>query len=483
MTICAKEKKGYKLSRLPFAKRINRVLDSPYFLVVIALITLVSNVLELELLMYAFAGIVMLYIGLFGTDFRLMIPLFINCYITPGIKNNPGMNETTVFSAGSGIAILVFAGVALLSFLVRCSVDKEIGFAKLKCKKTLLIGLLGLGAAFLLSGIGSQGYTDLAGRNIVFAGVQLAAFLVPYIAVGIGVRWDKINAGYLATAGLLAGLVVGLEVLNIYRVMDVIQPNGSVYRGNIFIGWGNYNNMASIILMAVPFAFYFIYMGKHVILNNALAALLCVFAVMTCSRAGILATCGIYLFCAVVVLIGARKKRARLSALVGLILASLVLVAAFFLLKDFLSAAFDTGLKSNERVELYKAGLDSFAQYPVFGYSFFRLNALVEAGGEGSWIFSSVSGFNSFFPGRWHNTIIQLLASCGIVGMLAYAFHRFQTVRLVFCKPNAVKTFAAISIGALLALCMVDSHLFNVGPALFYSSALAFMENKKTIDQ
>lgn len=480
MTVCVNEAQEYKLSRLPFAQRINCVLDSPYFLVVIAMITLISNVLEMELLMYVFAGASVLYLGIFGTDFRLLLPLFINCYVTPSIKNNPGMNETTVFSAGSGgVVILVFAGLALLAFLVRCAVDREIGFAKLKKRPALLTGIVVLGVAFLLSGIGSTGYRNVAGRNLVFAALQIAAFLVPYLCIGIGVRWDKISASYLAAAGLLAGLVVGFEVLNVYRVADVIQPDGSVVRASIFLGWGNYNNIAAIIAMAVPFAFYFIYKGKHVIISNALAALLCVFAVMTCSRAGILGTCGIYLFSAVVVLIGAKEKHAKISALVGVLLAGAVLGGGAFLMKDFLAAAFDTGLQSNERIELYKAGLDSFSQHPVFGYSFFRLNALVEAGGEGSWIFSSVSDFNAFFPGRWHNTVIQLLASCGVVGILAYALHRFQTVRLVLRQPNAVKTFAAISIGALLALSMVDSHLFNVGPVLFYSGALAFMENKK----
>ena len=480
MTVCVNESKEYKLSHLPVVRRINRVLDSPYFLIAVAMLALFSNVMEAELLMYAFAGIIVLYAGVFGTDFRLLIPLFVLCYVTPSIKNNPGMNETTVFSAGNGgVVILVLAGMALLAFLVRCTLDKEIGFVKFNQRRALLAGILVLGAAFLLSGIGSVGYRDVAKQNIVFAALQLAAFFVPYLCVGIGVRWDKIDRGYLAAAGLLTGLVVGCEVLNVYRIMDVIQPDGSVVRANIFLGWGNYNNVAALIAMAVPFAFYFVYRGKHVILSNAVAALLCVFAVMTCSRAGILGTCGIYLFCAIVVLIGARERRAKWSAFVGLVLALLVLLCGMMFLREFLEAAFDTGLQSNERLELYKEGIASFARHPVFGYSFFRLNALVAAGGEGSWIFSSVSEFNAFFPGRWHNTVIQLLASCGLVGILAYAFHRYQTLKLVFRKPNAVKTFAAISIGALLALSLVDSHLFNVGPTLFYSSALAFMENKK----
>ncbi len=478
MAICVNESMEYKLSRLPFAKRINRVLYSPYFLIALAAVALLSNVLELELLMYVFACVLMLYSGIFGTDFRLLIPLFVYCYITPSVGNNPGMNETTVFSAGSGgVLILVMAGLAVLCFSVRCAVDKEIGFVKLKKRPAFLWGLLVLGAAFFLSGVGSEGYKSVAGQNLVFAAVQFAAFLVPYLCVCMGVRWDEITGTYLAATGLLAGLVAGLEILNVYRIMDVIRPDGSVSRSNIFLGWGNYNNVAVVIAMAVPFAFYFVYKGKHVVLSNALAALLCVMAVTSCSRAGILGTCGIYLFCAVVVVLGARDKHAKISAMVGALLAMGVLIAGYFLMREFLEAAFEAGLESNERIELYKAGLNSFAQHPVFGFSFFRLNALVAAGGEGSWIFSSVSEFNAFFPGRWHNTVVQLLASCGIAGLLAYAFHRYQTVRFLLCRPNAVKTFTAISIGALLALSMVDSHLFNVGPTLFYSCALAFIEN------
>jgi hypothetical protein len=470
----------YKLSRLPIAKRLNRVIYSPYFLIAIAAVALLSNVLEMELLMYVFACVLMLYAGILGTDFRLMVPLFVFCYITPSVGNNPGMNETTVFSAGSGgVLILVMAGLVVLCFAARCILDKEIGFVRLKTRPAFLWGLLALGAAFLLSGLGSEGYKSVAGQNLVFAAVELAAFLVPYLCVCIGVRWDKITGTYLAATGLLAGLVAGFEILNVYRVMDVIGADGAVTRSNIFLGWGNYNNVALVIAMAVPFAFYFVYKGKHVVLSNVLAALLCVFAVTTCSRAGILGTCGIYLFCALVVLLGAREKHAKISALVGAALAMGVLIAAYFLMREFLEAAFEAGLQSNERIELYKAGLDSFAQHPVFGFSFFRLNALVAAGGEGSWIFSSVSDFNAFFPGRWHNTIVQLLASCGIAGLLAYAFHRYQTVRAVLRRPNAFKTFTAISIGTLLALSMVDSHLFNVGPTLFYSCALAFVENVK----
>jgi len=81
-----------------------------------------------------------------------------------------------------------------------------------------------------------------------------------------------------------------------------------------------------------------------------------------------------------------------------------------------------------------------------------------------------------FFPPRWHNTVIQILASCGIVGFAAYSFHRLQTLYLFFHRFQGKKTFALISMLTLLVTSMVDCHFFNVGPVLIYSAILAFVE-------
>ena len=69
------------------------------------------------------------------------------------------------------------------------------------------------------------------------------------------------------------------------------------------------------------------------------------------------------------------------------------------------------------------------------------------------------------------------MSSCGSVGLIAYAFHRFQTIKLIFKKPNAEKSFIGLSILALLLMSMLDCHFFNIGPTLIYSMALAFAEN------
>ena len=61
--------------------------------------------------------------------------------------------------------------------------------------------------------------------------------------------------------------------------------------------------------------------------------------------------------------------------------------------------------------------------------------------------------------------------------MLAYIFHRYQTIKLFVKKPTLEKTFIALSLVIFLSTSLLDCHFFNIGPTMFYSLALLFAEN------
>ena len=117
-------------------------------------------------------------------------------------------------------------------------------------------------------------------------------------------------------------------------------------------------------------------------------------------------------------------------------------------------------------------GLELFGKNPIMGGGFFSLNEY----GKYYYIWEKVEAFSAGFPERWHSTVIQLLVSCGLVGMVAYLFHRYQTVKLFVKKINDEKIFIGASLLLLLGLSLIDCHFFNVGPVLIYSAALAFVE-------
>jgi hypothetical protein len=81
-----------------------------------------------------------------------------------------------------------------------------------------------------------------------------------------------------------------------------------------------------------------------------------------------------------------------------------------------------------------------------------------------------------FLPARYHNTYVQLLASCGSVGFFAYVYHRYDTLRMVFKEQNIEKYFLNLCISGLLLTSLLDCHFFNFGPGLTYSILLLLME-------
>ena len=149
----------------------------------------------------------------------------------------------------------------------------------------------------------------------------------------------------------------------------------------------------------------------------------------------------------------------------ALILLAMIAVAAFF--EKFMQL-FSSMLRfdSNGRDGIWESGLKQFAGHPLFGVGFYECEAF-------RW---GQLPSDSFLPPRYHNTYLQLMASGGVVALLAYAFHRFQTVRLLWRRRTRENIFLAFIVLALILTSTVDCHFFNFGPGLLYSVILVFIE-------
>jgi hypothetical protein len=196
---------------------------------------------------------------------------------------------------------------------------------------------------------------------------------------------------------------------------------------------------------------------------------------LSCSRTAMAVGAGIYLVCAVILLKNKRTRKENLWVYCIGALAVLGFVAVFFeKLMEIFSLFFEEiGLVSKRDV-LLENGLKKFGNDPIFGGSFFFKGT---PGEFVPWDFSEQATFSSFFPPRWHNTLVQIAASCGVVGLVGYGFHRFQTFRMLWRNRSTENLFIALYLAVLLLCSLMDCHFFNVGPVLFYSMALAFAEN------
>ena len=448
-----------------------RFLASPRYILSVMLLTALSNLFGCELIVYTlFIGIAV-YTCLWGKDLLPLAPLVFSSYIAPSIANNPGRNPDSIFSPAKGGVLLLFLAALLIAVLILHMIRHRQRFFSRKPK--LLSGMLFLAAAYLLSGIGSDAYPGSLGPNLLFAFLQGCALIVPYWVLWHGVDWKYVRKDYFCWIGFATGCVLVIEILGVYFSGKVIV-NGVIERQNIYTGWGMYNNMGGMLAMMLPFAFYLATKYRKGWIGTVVGSVFLIGILLTCSRTSIITGFCAYIAC---ILLTLRHGKHRKSNSLALIIICGCLLLAFILfhkpLLRLFSKLLELGADPSNRDTIFQDGLGIFKEYPLLGGSFF-------SPGKKPWDWSNVDSFSAFFPPRWHNTFVQLLATCGIVGLLAYLSHRIQTVKLFYWKRSRENSFIGISLLILLICSQFDCHFFNIGPVLFYSMALAFTERLRT---
>lgn len=451
--------------------RINSFLESPWFVLLICAATGLSSMLGLELFLYTGFILIGMYVALLGNDF-LPITVLVACsYISPSIANNPGRNENSVFYPQNGG---IYLAVLFVSFLI-CVIYRLVRDRKALAKqpRKLLPGMLILGAGYVLAGAFSGRYFENGVMNPVFALLQFVSVFALYWLYSGTVRWERVRPEYLGWVGLGMGLTVCLELVVVFISNQVIR-DGKILTGLIYSGWGNTNNMGCMIAMMIPFAFLLARRTGKIWLFSALAVLMVCFVCFTCSRTSMLAAFLSYAICFVIVLQDTRQRKTFLVFNGVILLVLIVLLIVFY---QWLNVMFtelrERGFNPRLRDQLYPEGIRIFLENPIFGEGFYPSSDKIQ-----EW--STVEKIKAVLPARWHNTVIQLLASCGITGLLCYGFHRIQTIRLFWSKRKTDVVFIGLSLFSLLIMSLLDCHFFNIGPTLFYSMALAFAEHLET---
>lgn len=454
---------------------INKFMRSPRFAALVAVLTAASSLFALELPVYTVFIAMAVYVCLFGDDLLPIMPMAVCCYIAPSPGNNPGRNETSVFyGANGGYYLLVLAGILAVCLVLRLVTDPDFGGKRfLTVKRALLPGMLLLGGAYLLSGLGMEGYGEIFGSNLLFAFIQFAAVFGLYFLFTGAVKWERTPKRYLAWTAVAVGFVVLAQLLENYISGRIfMEGTSTIDRELMHTGWGMHNNIGVMMAICMPFAFYLSCRSRHGWVFTVLGTVLLAGVIASCSRTSMIVA--VLAFCVCMVILMRRSGDKKLFLKVFGLVAAAVAVGVVLMwdrLMDVFRLFFDELLIISSRDKIYINGLKQLLRYPVFGGSFYPQTDYVP------WDWADLESFSSFFPPRWHNTWIQIGASCGTVGLAAYGFHRVQTARLLLKERSTEKLFIAISLTVLLAAGLLDCHFFNVGPVLFYSMALAFAEN------
>lgn len=440
-------------------------MTKPVYLIGLMVLTAVSFALNAEAVLYTVFVLIALFTVLYAPDIMPILPLLIFGYVATSPHNNPGRNTNSVFSGASGIYVICLAVVIVGSLVYWVIRERK----RLFCKNGILVkSLVILTIAYMISGIGFPGYLKLAWKNIPYGLVQGAALLLPYWLMIGGVNWEKHRKDYFTWMGIAVGGLLVFEVLCIYVSQGVVG-DGFVDRDKIYTGWGMYNNLGSMLAVMIPFTFWLAVYHKKVWIGYGFGLMMLIGVFATCSRSSMILGTLCYLACCLLL------PKGKHSDLLWWILLGLAFVAGLILIlfREPLFYALNQildGKNVGSRLMIYGQGLGEFLKNPLLGSSFYPAPGL-----SYSW---AKTGITAIMPARWHNTVVQLLTSTGLVGLGAYGYHRFQTLKLVRKHKSQLDMFVWMSLLVILVGSLVDCHMFNVGPGMFYALALAWIEKK-----
>lgn len=435
-------------------------------LAVITVLCAVGFLFSVEAVIYGIYMAAMAAVVLFGRSIgkaMLFVPFF---YIMPSIKNNPNVNSGSIFYSVP-VLVCLCALVAIYLALTAAAMIKDRKSLR-RGKPAFLWGFVALGAAYLLSGAFTE-YYSLA--NFLFAFGEIAALCLFYFIALYTVDWSEMKKDTFAWIGFFMGMLLLVELVAVYANNDIFA-HGHLTRGNLYTGWGIHNNLGNFMCVTIPCMFYLVNTRKQKIAFFAAACIEYCGVCFTTSRGSAIFGGIVFLICFIITmrnLKGTKLGRAFVAILAAVILCLVAAVAIMLATSDVIQATLEKVLEAgflddSGRISSWKDGIEQFLNYPIFGAGFYECTAY------------RFGGVSNILPARWHNSIVQLLASCGVVGLAAYIFHRVQTV-VFACKNRSRETlFIALSILPILLGSLVDNHLFNFGPGLFYGLFLAFAE-------
>lgn len=448
-----------KLNGVWFVRALRAFVRSPFYIAAVALLMLMGCLLSLELVVFYLDCLLVALDLLLGEDALGTIPVVCCVYMSISPENSPSRSpETSVLIQNSTIFQFIVLGVLLFILLVGRLTMSLLDRKHRTPRPALLLGFILLGASYLLGGAFSPYYTLF---ELGFAVVEIFSLAGLYLYFYYTVDWEKVESWYIPALFTAIGIGMLFEIADMYTLPGAIE-GGKFFRDNLYTGWGTYNNIGCVTVLCVPAVCCFSLRSRHGWIFTALSCLLMLGVFFTQSRGSILFGGIVFLGSVLAVLITGEKKTRIGNVIVYCVAAAAFFTALYYWKDGPFEELFKTGMKDSGRFEIYRNCLHTFREYPVFGAGFFgATGVLVDA---------------PVFTRFAHNTVVQLLSSGGIVAMLAYLYHRYETVKLLVVRFTPEKLCLGLAIASILATSLVDMHIFAIGPGMMYGILLVTQE-------
>ncbi|MEG1706319.1 MAG: O-antigen ligase family protein, partial [Clostridia bacterium] len=382
----------------------------------------------------------------------------------------------------------ILIGLLLASMIAHIFIYKK-AKAMVTTRTQLFAGILFMCIALLLSGADVySGFSNFEAvgisieyniKNLVFALIEIFALFLFYYYFYFTATWDKDSLRFLSFVVTVAGLLVATQLFTraIIQAVNgnlfIKGTNYSINRGALSLGWGIANNIGGLIVITIPSAMYLATTEKSKSwLYYIFACIIMLANALTMCRTSLVVSLLIFPTCVIITCIKGANRKANLittGAVFGVILLGVLCfmpqIKELFgrIVNDGLIVGEDGALADSGRIKIWTTALDNLRRAPFFGAGFFTdIYGSLEAGGV--------------FNNMYHNVVMQMIGSCGIVGLLAYFTHCVQIFKVAFNKINLNRLFILLGIVSIIGVSLADNNIFYLSVGLYYSVFLMALE-------
>lgn len=430
---------------------------SIWYAVCLAIVTLVSHLAGIELVAIWLIVVATIFSLIMQEDTLPLVPTVLLGYFLVSCKHGAtSWYDVGVWQTKPYIVNLSVIGVLFVAALVFHLIYYK-QYKNFKRRTFLTFGLAALAVAYVVNGFFSNEYTI---KNMFYGLTFAALYYLFYLFVFHTVKWKKGGSmRYLAQCMFIMGLLISVELAFLYIRNSELHGVLS-YKESILLGWGNSNSIAFTTLLALPFAFWLAYKEKYGWAYFLGATVMLVAILFTYARGSLVVALPMYVVGTVFLCVKARKKMG-IWIVTGILVIMGIILAIWCRewLRERLNIYIINGTNDRGRFRLWEMSWEAFTSSPVFGSGLYY-----KFGFEPS---------NYFWA---HNTVLQLLATCGIFGIGAYLFHRIQTIIMFVKKPTMARLFIGLAILGILLSGMVDVVMISQNIILYYGILLACAE-------
>lgn len=434
-------------------------LYSPLYVLLCGVITYFTWAIGNSLLGMALLMLIACIVLIISEDILPVLPCLM--YILMTTSDNNILNEDKTWPVMIVLAILLIG--AFISHLISYPI-------KFKQHK-LTYPLIAVSVALLTGGVGYLSSTQYI-KGGIFILTLGPCLLLLYYLIRVYTRPPKeVNyKKYICYIMLVLGLLMVAQMFTHFHRVD--KPLWEILRTDVInVGWGNRNGLSSLIAISAPCCFYLGFSSKrYAWLFYSIGLLLYSMVFITFCRGAILSV----IITFPIFLIYSFAKGANRSQLLISICSVAIVISIFALIfKEEVALAIDRVLNmtltSSGRNELFDEALICFLANPMFG---------VGMGYTGN-------NFNvpDFCIYWYHSTPLQIIASMGVIGIIAYVYFYFVRGKIMFSNLKRFNIALSIGIIAFELQSFVDNLTFTPFPYMLIIIVLtAMLEHNNSVE-